>query len=581
MTEFSAPVDDIRFALEAQADFKDLAGLWDEGALDDDLVTVMLSEAGKLASEVMAPLNRQGDLQGGRLENGVVRLPDGFEEAFDTMVEGGWMGLSFPEEHGGQDLPWTLALAVQEMFEASNMSLSLSTLLTKGAIELLLRHGTQEQKAAYLPNMIAGTWSGTMNLTEPQAGTDLALLRSRAERADDGSYRITGQKIFITYGDHEAVENIIHLVLARLPDAPPGIRGISLFVVPKYLLREDGTPGERNDLRAVSLEKKLGAKGSPTCVMAYGDNGGATGFLVGEEHKGLACMFTMMNNARIAVGLQGLAIGERARQQACTYASERVQGQRNGAPVTIDQHPDVARMLAWMTARTEATRGLIFWTAACFDRAERTSDADEARRQRAFFELLTPVVKSWATDGGVSVASEGVQVHGGMGFIEETGAAQHYRDARILPIYEGTNGIQAIDLVGRKVARDGGATASDLFEMIDVDIKAARSGGDDDLADAVTAGLDHLRRTTTWVAETMATDQDAVLAGATSYQRLFGTVAGGWQLLRQASAAKAGLADDAYNAEFLEAKRETARFYMRQEMPLAGALAAMVAIGSS
>ncbi len=576
MTTYAAPVDDIRFSLEAQAGYDELASLWGEDAADAELVEVMLSEAGRVADEVLAPLNHPGDLQGAKLENGVVRLPDGFAEAYGVCAEGGWVGLSFPGEFGGQDLPWTLSLAVSEMFEAANMGLSLVTLLTKGAIEAILHHGTPEQKETYLPNMIAGAWSGTMNLTEPQAGTDLARLKTRAERAEDDTYRITGQKIFITYGEHELTENIVHLVLARLPDAPPGVKGISLFIVPKYLLRADGSPGERNDLRVVSLEKKLGIKASPTCVMAYGDNGGATGYLVGEENKGLSCMFTMMNNARIAVGLQGLAIGERALQGARTYAAERVQGRRGGEEVTIDQHPDVARTLAWMTARTEAARGLVYWTAGCFDRAVRETDSQEATRNRGLFDLMTPVVKSWATDGSVQLASEGVQMHGGMGFIEETGAAQHYRDARILPIYEGTNGIQAIDLVGRKIGRDGGAVAGALFALIDADIAAA---GDTGLADSVAAGLEHLRIATDWVVATMAENPDRVLAQATTYQRLFGTVTGAWQMLRQAMGAKIRLDAGRGDPVWLNAKRESADFYMCQELPLAGAMAVIVAGG--
>ncbi|MBC6439155.1 MAG: acyl-CoA dehydrogenase [Rhodospirillales bacterium] len=575
MTHYAAPVHDIRFALDAQAGFADLAEVFDAAAVDDGLVEALLDEAGRLANDVFAPLNRSGDQEGSKLENGVVRLPAGFREAYDAFAKGGWNSLSFPETYGGQGMPWTLSLAVAEMFEAANMALAVGTLLTRGATELLLHHGTDEQKQTYLPNMIAGTWSGTMNLTEPQAGTDLARMRTRAERADDGTYRITGQKIFITYGEHEMTENIVHMVLARLPDAPPGVKGISLFIVPKYLVKPDGTPGERNDLRVVSLEKKLGIKGSPTCMMAYGDNGGATGYLVGEEHNGLACMFTMMNNARVAVGLQGLAIGERALQAAGAHAADRVQGSRSGEAVTIDRHPDVRRTLAWMRARTEAARGLVYWTATCFDRAEHGT-GDEARRQRAFFDLMTPVVKAWCSDGAVQLASEGVQMHGGMGFIEETGAAQHYRDARILPIYEGTNGIMAIDLVGRKIARDGGAAARALFEVVEADIAASRACGDVTLADTVEAGMEHLRRATGWVADTMASDSDAVLAQATTYQRLFGTVTGGWQMLRQATAAKQALDVAEGDADFLENKRESARFYMTQEMPLAGALAAVV-----
>ncbi len=580
MTAYAAPVDDIRFALDAQARFGDLARLWGGAAEDGELVGALLAEAGRLAGEVLAPANRDGDLEGATLENGVVRLPESFRKAHDAYVAGGWNGLSFPEAHGGQGLPWTLAMAVSEMFESANMAFSVGALLTKGAIELLLRHGTEEQKRTYLPNMVAGVWSGTMNLTEPGAGTDLARLATRAERAGDGAYRVVGQKIFITYGEHELTGNIVHMVLARLPGAPDGVKGVSLFLVPKYLVKPDGALGERNDLRAVSLERKLGVKGSPTCVMAYGDGGGATGFLVGEEHGGLACMFTMMNNARLAVGLQGLAIGERARQAAAAHAAGRVQGARGGRAVTIDNHPDVRRMLAWMKARTEAARGLVYWTAARFDRAERGGGSDEAARDRALFELLTPVVKSWATDGGVQIASEAVQVHGGAGFIEETGAAQHYRDARVLPIYEGTNGVQAIDLVGRKIARDRGAAARVLFDAIAADADAARAAGETGLAEAVSSGLDRLRGATQWVAGTMAADRDAVLAQATTYQRLFGTVAGGWQLLRQAVAAKRLREEGRGDPAFLEAKSETARFYMAEDMPLAGALARTIANAS-
>ena len=341
MGDYDAPLDDIRFALAAQADFAGLARLPGFEAADEDLVAALLEEAGKLARDVLAPTNEAGDQQGVVLENGVVRLASGFEEAYRAFVEGGWNSLSFDPTYGGQGLPWTLALAIQEMFEAANLAFSVGALLTHGAIELLSHHGSAEQKALYLPNMIAGTWSGTMNLTEPQAGTDLARVRTRAQRADDGTYRITGQKIFITYGEHELTDNIVHLVLARLPDAPDGVRGISLFIVPKYLPKADGTPGARNDLRCVSLEKKLGIHGSPTCVMAYGDDGGATGFLIGEENRGLEYMFTMMNNARVAVGLQGLAIGERAYQQALAYARDRIQGRRDGHDAAIIEHPDI------------------------------------------------------------------------------------------------------------------------------------------------------------------------------------------------------------------------------------------------
>ena len=395
MSDFRAPLDDIGFALAAQADLAGLARLPGFEAADEKLVAALLDEAGKLAGEVLAPTNRAGDAEGVALENGVVRLPTGFDTAYRAYVDGGWNGLSFDPDYGGQGLPWTIALAVQEMFEAANLAFSVGTLLTRGAVELLSHHGSPEQKALYLPDMIAGTWSGTMNLTEPQAGTDLARIRTRADRAADGTYRIAGQKIFITYGEHELTENIVHLVLARLPDAPAGVKGISLFIVPKYLLKEDGRPGARNDLRCVSLERKLGIHGSPTCVMAYGDNGGATGFLVGEENHGLAYMFTMMNNARVGVGVQGLGIAERAYQQALGYARERVQGRRDGRDTTIVEHPDVRRMLLSMKARIEAGRGLTYAAGAAYDRSRAHPDKKERAAAHLRFDLLTPVVKAW------------------------------------------------------------------------------------------------------------------------------------------------------------------------------------------
>ena len=579
MSDYTAPLEDIRFALLAQAGFDELVSLPGFEAADDGLVAALLEEAGKLAGEVLAPTNRAGDLEGARLENGVVRLPDGFHAAYRAYVEGGWNSLSFDPDYGGQGLPWTLSLVVQEVFEAANMAFSTGTLLTRGAVELLSHHGSSEQKAVYLPNMIAGTWSGTMNLTEPQAGTDLARIRTRAERRDDGIYAVTGQKIFITYGEHELTENIVHLVLARLPDAPAGVKGISLFIVPKYLPKDDGTPGARNDLRAVSLEHKLGIVGSPTCVMAYGDDGGATGFLVGEENRGLEYMFTMMNNARVAVAVQGIAIAERAYQQALIFARERVQGRRNGADATIIEHPDVRRMLLSMKARIEAGRGLTLSAAAAFDRASKHPDPVVREAAHARFDLLTPITKGWCTDNAADITSMALQVHGGMGFIEETGAAQHYRDVRILPIYEGTNGIQAIDLVGRKIVRDGGAMAGALFDDIDGVIGRARDNGLERFADQLADALGHLRHATDWVIATAATDNDLALASATTYLALFGTVAGGWQMVRQALAALDG--SDLADRDFLAAKRATAQFYMDQELPKAAALAAIVTQGAA
>ncbi len=446
MTDYAAPLADMRFALTEIAGIDEIARLPGCEQASPDVVDAVLEEAGKLAGGVLAPLNRIGDRQASRLENGVVRTPDGFKEAYAKYVEGGWNALPFPPEHGGQGLPMALSTAVFEMWNSANMGFALCPLLNVGAVEALHAHGTQEQKQVYLPKLVSGEWTGTMNLTEPQAGSDVGALRTRAVRDGDG-YRITGQKIFITYGEHDMAANIVHLVLARLPDAPPGTRGISLFLVPKFLVDADGKLGQRNDVRCVSLEHKLGIHASPTCVLAYGDNGGAVGFLIGEENRGMECMFTMMNNARLNVGLQGVAIAERAYQQARDFARQRVQSRpvtaTSGDTYPIIHHPDVRRMLLSMRAQTEAMRALAYYTAGAIDRARHYPDSEARAAQQRRVDLLIPVVKAWSTDLGVEIASTGVQVHGGMGFIEETGAAQHLRDARIAPIYEGTNGIQA------------------------------------------------------------------------------------------------------------------------------------------
>ena len=458
---YSPPLKEMRFALDL-AGLAEVAGLPGTGELTPDLVDAVLEEAGKLAAEVLAPLNQPGDKEGSRLENGIVYTPKGFKEAYRRFVEGGWNSVPFAPEHGGQGLPTLIHVALSEMWNAANMSFALCPLLNFGAVEAINAHGSPEQKATYLPKMISGEWCGTMNLTEPQAGSDLSLIKTRAVR-DGQHYRITGQKIFITYGDHDFTDNIIHLVLARTPDAPAGTRGISLFVVPKMLVKPDGSLGERNDLRCVSLEHKLGIKASPTAVMAFGDERGAVGYLVGEENRGLAYMFTMMNNARLGVGLEGVAIAERAYQQARDYAKSRVQSRdiasSDEKPVTIIHHPDVRRMLLSMRAQGEAMRALVYYAAALLDLAKRHPDAAARQAHERLVDLLIPVCKAWSTDIGVEIASVGIQVHGGMGYIEETGAAQHYRDARITPIYEGTNGIQANDLMGRKLGRDRGETA--------------------------------------------------------------------------------------------------------------------------
>ncbi|HRK96247.1 MAG TPA: acyl-CoA dehydrogenase family protein, partial [Rhodospirillales bacterium] len=455
MAAYRAPVSDMRFVINELAGFESVRALMDDADLTGDLVDAILEEADKFASGVLAPLNVVGDREGCVLENGVVRTPTGFREAYAQFTEGGWNGIHFAREHGGQGLPRLVSTAVSEMWTGANMAFGLCPMLTQAAADALARHGSDDLKQAYLPKLVSGQWAGTMNLTEPQAGSDLARVRTRAVPDSDGAYRISGQKIFITFGDHDLSENVIHMVLARLPDAPDGVHGLSLFLIPKFLVREDGSLGQRNDLRVVSLEHKLGINGSPTAVMAYGDNEGALGFLVGEENRGLELMFTMMNTARLAVGLEGIGIAERAYQDARAYALERVQGRAIGnddpSPVPIAHHPDVQRMLMSMKSQTEAGRALAYAAAADTDIAERHPDPEVRRRHQRMVDLLTPVVKAWSTDVGIEVASTAIQVYGGMGYIEESGVAQHLRDARIAAIYEGTNGIQAADLACRKV----------------------------------------------------------------------------------------------------------------------------------
>ncbi|MFQ6017378.1 MAG: acyl-CoA dehydrogenase family protein, partial [Kiloniellaceae bacterium] len=457
MTAYTAPIAEMRFVLDELAGLGEIAGFPGYEEAQPDLVGAVLEQAGRLAAEVLAPLNQPGDREGARYENGVVRTPKGFPEAYAQFVASGWGALPFDPAYGGQGLPWVVAMAVQEMWNSANLSFALAPLLTQGAVELLLAHGADRQKALYLPKMVSGEWTGTMDLTEPQAGSDLGALKTRAVMSGD-HYLIAGQKVFISWGEHDCAENIVHMVLARTPDAPDGTAGISLFMVPKFLVNPDGSLGARNDLRCVSIERKLGIHASPTCVMAYGDSGGAVGLLVGAENRGLECMFTMMNYARLAVGIQGLAIAERAYQQALAYARDRIQGRpidsTDRTPVPIIRHPDVRRMLMTMKANNEAMRALAYTATAALDRAKRHPDAKRRAENQARVDLLTPVVKAWLTDSGCEMASLGVQIHGGTGFIEETGAAQYYRDARVLPIYEGTNGIQALDLVGRKILRD-------------------------------------------------------------------------------------------------------------------------------
>ncbi len=583
MAGYTAPLRDMRFVLEEVVGLSDIAALPGCEAATPDLVQAILEEAGRLAGEVIAPLNQPGDRQRCRLENGAVLTPDGFRQAYARFVEGGWNGVPFDPEHGGQGLPWVVAAALYEIWLAANMSFGLCPLLTQAAVALLSGHGSPAQKQLFLPNMIRGRWTGTMDLTEPQAGSDLAAINTRAV-ADDGHYRLTGQKIFITWGEHDVAENIIHLVLARIRDAPPGLKGISLFIVPKILVGPDGRLEGRNDVTCVSLEDKLGIHGSPTCVMAFGDDAGAVGHLVGEENRGVEYMFTMMNNARTFIGLQGLAIAERAYQQARDYARGRVQGRETGsddaAPVAIIRHPDVRRMLFTMKAEIAAMRGLVYHTAGLIDTAKRHTDAAHRARAQAQFELITPLVKAWCTELGVDIASTGLQVHGGVGYIEETGAAQHFRDARIGPIYEGTNGIQAADLVGRKVLRDRGAAVRELIADMRVTVAALSGDATADISGGLSAGIDALAATTDWLLDARANDIRDALAGAVPYLRLFGTVAGGWMMARTALAAERGLAADAGERRFNAARLLTARFYAQHLAPRAAAHAAAVTAGA-
>ncbi|HRK69884.1 MAG TPA: acyl-CoA dehydrogenase, partial [Hyphomonas sp.] len=514
-----------------------LAGLPGHEAYDPDLIAPILEEAAKLARDILAPLNQTGDSQGARLQDGGVIAANGFREAYAAFRDGGWMGLAAPEEWGGQGLPRALALGVMEMFHAANMAFGLCPMLSYGAIEALLAHGTPEQQKTYLPKLVSGDWTGTMNLTEPQAGSDVGALVTKAVPNADGSYAITGQKIFITWGDHDLTENIIHLVLARLPDAPAGSRGISLFIVPKFLVNADGTLGVRNPVRCIGLEKKMGIHASPTCVMEYS---GASGWLIGEANKGLACMFTMMNSARLNVGLEGVAVGEAAYQAAFAYAQERKQGKVEGVsgPAPILHHADIRRTLITMRARVAAARAICYATGVAADLANASKNPSERKSAKAREDLLTPIAKAWSTDVGVDVASMGVQVHGGMGFMNETLAAQLYRDARIAPIYEGTNGIQAIDLVGRKLALTGGASMRDMITEIDETVRLARSTNDPQfvqIADRLWAASKALGEATDWMlARLKAEEQDKALPGATAYLALAGEVIGGHFLARAA-----------------------------------------------
>jgi len=603
MSEYSAPVDDMMFVLEHIAELDGLAAHEQFAHADLETAGALLDEAGRFMSSEVAPLNVPGDQQGLGFDEGVITHPDGFGEAYRKFVGAGWNGMAFDPDFGGGGMPWCVGLAVQEMLTSASMAFSLCPLLTQGAIDALLHHADETLQQTYLPKMISGEWSGTMNLTEPHAGSDVGALTSRAEPRPDGSYLITGTKIFITYGEHELADNIIHLVLARTPDSPPGTRGISLFLVPKFLVNPDGSLGERNDLRAVSTEHKIGIHASPTCVMSYGDNGGAVGYMVGPEHGGMRAMFTMMNNARLSVGLQGLSLTERAYQQARDYAVERKQGRAIGTELPPGQsspivdHADVRRMLMTMRANAEAMRCVMYLNAAAIDESLSAADPDERAQADELVALLTPISKGWGTDLGVEMTSLGVQVHGGMGYVEETGAAQHWRDSRIAPIYEGTNGIQAADLAFRKLPLDGGKamarligqigeTAAELAASDEADLKA--------ISASLSAGAEAFGNAAMWLGTQLASAPNDVAAGSTPFMRLAGVVVGGWLLARSAQAAANLLAEQGLSVaeardaggsgpsgpQFLADKIATAHFYATQILSGAAGLVPAVTGGA-
>jgi alkylation response protein AidB-like acyl-CoA dehydrogenase len=583
MADYAPPLADMRFVLENLVDLAALSGLPGYEHADPEMVFGILEESGRFFAQEYAPLNRVGDTQHSRRNgDGSVTTPDGFRAAYRRYVEAGWAGVPFPAEYGGGGFPWLIAVSMQEMMTAANMAFSLCPLLTQGAIDMLLHYGSEEQKETYLPKMVTGEWSGTMNLTEPQAGSDVGALTTKAVPVGDGTWRITGQKIFITYGDHDLTDNIVHLVLARVPDAPPGTKGISCFIVPKFLVADDGSIGERNAVECVSIEQKMGINASPTCVMAYD---GAVGYLIGEANQGMRYMFKMMNNARLSVGVEGLSLGERAYQQAVAYAAERRQGRAVGSPAgassPIVDHPDVRRMLLTMRAQIEALRCLAYLNAESLDLAARHPDEVVRTARQELADLLTPITKGWGTDLGVELTSLAVQVHGGMGYIEETGVAQHFRDARIAPIYEGTNGIQAMDLVGRKLPMRAGGAIVDYLAGIEATAgELSGAGGELDtigkhLADAV-AGL---RQATDWLLANGLADPNNALAGATPYLRMCGIVTGGWLLARSALAAQRRLDAGTGDAAFLGQKVLTARFYAEQLLPQAAGLVPSVTAG--
>ncbi len=582
MSTYTAPLRDMQFILNDIADIEAICALPGNEDCSVDLVESILDEAAKFASGVLDPINRGGDTVGSVCKDGVVTTAPGFKDAYQLFCETGWNAMPFSPEYGGQGLPAVVTMAVNEMWKSSNMAFALCPMLTGGAIEAIAHHASDELKQIYLPKMVEGTWTGTMNLTEPNAGSDLAAISTKAKAVGDGSYLVTGTKIFITWGENDCAENIIHLVLARLPDAPPGLKGISLFLVPKFLVNEDGSLGKRNDLICSSIEHKLGIHGSPTAVMSYGDNEGAVGYLIGEENKGVGYMFTMMNHARVNVGLEGVGIAERAYQHALWYARERVQGKiigdKSGEKKPILHHPDVRRLLMEVKSRTEAMRTLAYYAAAQIDKAHAGDASAQAR-----IDLLTPVVKGWSTEQGVELSSTALQVFGGVGFVEETGAAQYYRDSRITTIYEGTTAIQANDLVGRKLAREkvpGAAMSALLAEMRG---DAASLAGNPVLANIAVNlqnGINSLAATSDWIIANYETAPADVHAGSVPFLKLTGIVVGGWLMAKSAAVAARRLAEGSGDT-FYTAKLATAEYFATHQLPFAAAYAAEVTGGAA
>ena len=574
MPNYTPPLDEVLFTLREVTAYPELNSLENFSHVSEDLVEAILNEAGKLASGPIAEINHSGDKEGSIIENGSVKTPMGFKDAYKKFVDGGWNGISFPENIGGQNMPFSLGLSVNEFFTSANMAFSLCPLLTSGAVEALSAHASDELKNKYLLKLVSGEWTGTMNLTEPQAGSDVGSLTTKAIPNPDGTYNIFGTKIYITYGDHDLSENIIHLVLARTPDSPAGTKGISLFLVPKFIVNEQGALIEKNDLRCSSLEKKLGIHASPTAVMLYGEKVGAKGWLVGEINQGMRCMFTMMNHARIDVGVQGLSIAERSYQQALDFAFSRKQGKKMGVKskeaVSIIEHPDVKRMILDMKSKIDAMRGLILTTGVYCDLGKHHSDEQKRNLYNELVDLLTPIVKSWCTDIGFDSASIGLQVHGGMGFIEETGAAQFLRDSRIAPIYEGTNGIQALDLVFRKLNQSGGLAVKYLFNDIKKLILDLDSIENEDfliIANLLQQSLDAIEKSTDWINSKITEDYDAAASNASLFLDSFGVLLGGYYLSKAALVSYKKIEEEKANSSFYINKILIARFFSEQNLP--------------